>query len=96
MRRELSEAAAGLFAQLERGEHELTADDREELIRLAVLVARCRSAVERDTHSREIELVPEPEAPARLVKSARAATRRPDRARHRTHHRLVRDSQNGA
>ena len=70
MRRELGAAAAGLFSRLDRSEHELDEDERDELIRLAVLVARCRSAVERDSHhTREIELVPEPEAPARLVKS---------------------------
>ena len=70
MRRELGAAAAGLFSRLDRSEHELDDDERKELIRLAVLVARCRSAVERDSyHTREIELVPEPEAPARLVKS---------------------------
>ena len=70
MRRELGAAAAGLFSRLDRSEHELADDERDELIRLAVLVARCRSAVERDSHhTREIELVPEPEAPARLVKS---------------------------
>jgi hypothetical protein len=70
MRRELGAAASGLFANLDRGEHELGEEERQELIRLAVLVARCRSAVERESyHTREIELVPEPEAPARLVKS---------------------------
>jgi hypothetical protein len=36
-------------------------------VNLAVLVVRCRSAVERDGYSREVELIPEPEAPARLV-----------------------------
>jgi hypothetical protein len=46
----------------ERGEH-----DSERLVNLAVLVVRCRSAVERDGYSREVELIPGPEAPARLV-----------------------------
>src|SRR5262249_34832037 len=37
------------------------------LVSLTQLVVRCRSAVERDGYSREVELIPEPEAPARLV-----------------------------
>ena len=67
MRAELSEAVTALFerepAELpERSEH-----DEERLVNLAVLAVRCRSAVERDGHSREVELIPEPEAPARLA-----------------------------
>ena len=42
-------------------------DDDERLVSLATLVVRCRSAIERDSYSREIELIPEPEAPTRLV-----------------------------
>jgi DNA-binding transcriptional ArsR family regulator len=42
-------------------------EDDERLIGLATLVVRARSAVERDGYSREIELIPEPEAPTRLV-----------------------------
>jgi hypothetical protein len=41
--------------------------ERERLVALATLVARCRSSVERDSSSREIELVPASEAPTRLV-----------------------------
>jgi hypothetical protein len=41
--------------------------DRERLVALATFVVRCRSAVERDSYSREVELVPEAEAPTRLV-----------------------------
>ena len=37
------------------------------LVTLAQLVARCRSAVERDSYGREIELIPDPEAPGRIV-----------------------------
>ena len=37
------------------------------LVALAVLAVRCRSAVKRDGRDREIELIPEPEAPTRLV-----------------------------
>jgi CRP-like cAMP-binding protein len=42
-------------------------DDTERLIILATFAVRARSAVERDNYSREIELIPEPEAPTRLV-----------------------------
>jgi DeoR-like helix-turn-helix domain len=42
--------------------------ERSRLIALTTLVVRARSAVERDSYSREVELVPEPEGPARLVK----------------------------
>src|SRR5439155_8243728 len=34
---------------------------------LATLAVRCRSAVERDGHTREVLLIPEPEAPGRLA-----------------------------
>jgi hypothetical protein len=44
-------------------------DDAEQrrLISLSTLAVRCRSAVERDGYSREVELIPEPEAPTRLT-----------------------------
>lgn len=41
--------------------------DDERLVALADLAVKCRSTVERDGYSREIELVPEAEAPARLA-----------------------------
>ena len=41
--------------------------DKGRLVALAALAVRCRSAVERDGYRREIHLVPEAEAPARLV-----------------------------
>lgn len=37
------------------------------LISTATLAVRCRSSVERDSYSREIQLIPESEAPARLA-----------------------------
>jgi len=40
---------------------------REELVKLSTLAVRCRSDVERDGYSREITLIPEAEAPARLA-----------------------------
>lgn len=68
MRGELSEAVVALFAHalappaVGRSE----ADD-ERLVSLAALVVRCRSAVERDGYTRDVELIPESEAPTRLV-----------------------------
>lgn len=41
--------------------------ERDKLIALASFVARARSAVERDGFRREVELVPAPEAPTRIV-----------------------------
>lgn len=46
----------------------LTAEDKDRLNRLANVATRCRSAIERDGYSREIELIPEPEAPARFAR----------------------------
>ena len=40
---------------------------REEIVSLSTLAVRCRSDVERDGYSREIVLIPEAEAPARLA-----------------------------
>lgn len=37
------------------------------LVRTATLAVRCRSSVERDSYSREVELIPEAEAPGRLA-----------------------------
>jgi len=68
MRAELADAVAGLFSAGLGTPRELDETDEAHLIGLATLVARCRSAVERDTYStREIELVPAPEQPARLA-----------------------------
>jgi hypothetical protein len=68
MRSELNAAVSGLFAGgVPKKPSEVTADEEERLITLAAFVSRSRSTVERDGYSREIELVPEPEAPTRLV-----------------------------
>jgi hypothetical protein len=66
MRRELSAAVTALF------DHQGVISKRVErdanrLVDLAALVVRCRSAVERDGYTREVELIPESEAPTRLV-----------------------------
>ncbi len=69
MRAELAAAAARLLdrADLTQLAALASSEDRERLIRIATLAVRCRSAVERDSYSREIELIPEPEAPARMA-----------------------------
>lgn len=68
MRQELSEAIAGLFAGLDLASPPpLTASDTDRLIALATLVARARSPVVRDPYRRELELVPDSEAPGRIV-----------------------------
>jgi DNA-binding MarR family transcriptional regulator len=68
MRGELAAAVQGLFADgLPREPRELSEDEEEQVAALASFVATCRSAVERDAYSREIELVPDEEAPTRLA-----------------------------
>ena len=67
MRSELGQAVEDLFATGLAGPRGINPDERDRLIALATLVVRCRSAVERDGYSREIELIPEPEAPTRLA-----------------------------
>jgi hypothetical protein len=70
MRHELAEVVADLFAGI-RGlnlpPRALDDAERFRIVDLANLAVRCRSSIERDPHSREIELVPEPEAPGRLA-----------------------------
>jgi len=70
MRAEMAEAVESLFAGVEGWElpgRRLSSPEQTRLIDLASLAVRCRSAVERDPYRREIELVPEHEAPGRLV-----------------------------
>jgi hypothetical protein len=67
MRAELSTAVSRLFGGGLADAPPLRTDDRERLVALASFVVCCRSAVERDSYSREIELIPEAEAPTRLV-----------------------------
>lgn len=67
MRATLAASVAKLFEARATEPPKHGEDDEERLVNLAVLVVRCRSAVERDGYTREIELVPDPEAPARLA-----------------------------
>jgi hypothetical protein len=73
MRAELAAMVAGLFAGLPipPAPPPLTEDETARFVALASLAARCRSAVERDGHTREIDLIPDPEAPARIVQALR-------------------------
>jgi hypothetical protein len=70
MRSELAGAIDRVLRSISMAELTWEVDDatKGRLVSLATLAARCRSAVERDPYSREITLVPEPEAPARLAR----------------------------
>lgn len=65
MRSELAGAARAVIDGAKPVEHDVAGDDR--LIQLATLAVRCRSAVERDARTREIEYVPDAESPGRLA-----------------------------
>jgi hypothetical protein len=69
MRAELAEAAALALAAVDgsRLAEAINDEDRDHLIRLATLAVRARSAVERDPRTREIDLIPDSEAPGRLA-----------------------------
>lgn len=69
MRAELTSAVGTLIAAVDRGVlgRQIDPEDHARLVALATLAVRCRSAVERDSYHREIELIPEPEAPGRLA-----------------------------
>jgi hypothetical protein len=68
MRAELASVTKALFAALpEKSSRPLTDQETQRLIALATLVVKCRSAVERNGYSREVELIPEAEAPSRLA-----------------------------
>jgi hypothetical protein len=69
MRAELADVVKALFASIAVPTTAATLSSSEErqLIAWARLAARCRSPIERDSYSREIELIPDPEAPVRLA-----------------------------
>jgi hypothetical protein len=67
MRAELATAAVDVMRN-EASPRECSPEETNRLVKIAVLVARARSAVYREGYSREIDLVPPPEAPTRLVK----------------------------
>lgn len=68
MRTELRNVVTGFFTSLELPESDtLTETDKTRLVTLADLVTMARSPVERDRVKREIEMIPDPEAPARFA-----------------------------
>jgi DNA-binding MarR family transcriptional regulator len=67
MRRALAAAVSGFLSRALDPPHPLGEEERTALISFATLAVRARSAVERDSYSREIELIPDPEAPTRLI-----------------------------
>lgn len=67
MRADLAVAVAGLFAEPLPDPRPVAEDEWARLVDLAWLVTHCRSSVERDSYSRQIELVPGAEAPGRLT-----------------------------
>lgn len=67
MRADLAEAVAALF-DAGLGKPRAADDDEvDRLVTLSTFVVRARSAVERDGYTRDIELVPDAEAPTRLI-----------------------------
>jgi hypothetical protein len=75
MREELREEVKRFFGGLnltgrETTRPENTEEETDRLVLLVEFASYCRSAVERHPYTREIVLVPQPEAPARLVRSA--------------------------
>jgi hypothetical protein len=68
MRTELCRAVSSLFSGLTLSRPAVVhGSERERLIALATLAVRCRSAVERDGYTRQVELIPQSEAPGRLA-----------------------------
>jgi hypothetical protein len=67
MRAELAESVRSLFGAPLAEPRSLSPEEEEWLVNLATLVVQCRTAVEREGYSRDIEVVHEPEAPARLI-----------------------------
>ncbi len=73
MRRELTAAVSAFFGSLILPETpgDLSDAERDYIVSLAMLASLCRSAVERDARTREVELVPGAESPARLAVTLR-------------------------
>jgi hypothetical protein len=71
MRAELADAVAALFAAvtLPAMPPKLAGAERDRMVAVATLAARCRSAVPRDGYKQEIQYVPEAEPPARLART---------------------------
>jgi hypothetical protein len=68
MRKDLSRAVGSLFNGLTLSQPEaIKGPEKARLVALSTLAVRCRSAVEREGYTREVELIPESEAPGRLA-----------------------------
>ena len=67
MRGELAGAVVSLFDRALDEPRPLSEEETGRLVATVELVVRARSAVERDSYSREVELIPDPEAPTRLI-----------------------------
>jgi hypothetical protein len=75
MREVLSDTLASYFETLAPPEmRSLDEIDTELLVALSVLVTKARSPVERDPYTREIEIVPQGEGPARFVRQLHKLT----------------------
>jgi 5S rRNA maturation endonuclease (ribonuclease M5) len=72
MRGELTAVVSGMFRgmQTDAPVPEMTPEEKDRLVALTTLSVRCRSTIERDSYSREIELVPGAESPGRLTRVA--------------------------
>jgi len=70
MRAELADAVAALFTALDLPQTPpcLSEVEQTRLITLVTLAVRCRSPVEREGYSHEIQLIPPVEAPSRLAR----------------------------
>jgi hypothetical protein len=73
MRAELAQAMTGLIAGADQSRVHAPLDDEStaELVNLAIYAARARTGVDRNYHTGELEVIPQPEGPARLVKAIR-------------------------
>jgi hypothetical protein len=73
MRAELAEAMTGLIAGADQTLVHAPIDDEStiRLVNLAIYAARARTGVDRNYHTGELEVIPQPEGPARLVKAMR-------------------------
>jgi hypothetical protein len=69
MRAELAEAVRNVLDAADHDRLTIPASDvdAERLVAVSTLAVRCRSAVERDSYSREVQLIPDAEAPGRLA-----------------------------
>ncbi len=77
IRAELAEAVSTFVGALDVDPEPepIDGDGADSLVRLADLATRCRSIVERDERTKEVELVPQPEAAARLQAALLQLTR---------------------